>query len=135
MERRYKRAFVGYRKTDVDNMIASILSQMEGAAKTYENEKNSLLDINDRLKKEIAAAESEMRNFRDIQSQLEKSLYSGFMEACQKVYDTEKLFDESINSKAQVLKLQQEINDRIKSLTGGLLEQIKLIKGGESSEQ
>ena len=123
----FKKNPMGYNYKDVEEQFTNEKNRFKKDYSKYESELGSLVNKNQKLKKEIDSIEVQMADYKKIRKDIESKLYSAHIDACKKVYNTGKKFDDMVEYKAKIIEKQQNKNSQIKASINKLIEKIQSI--------
>jgi phage shock protein A len=112
---------------EIQELLIAEKSNFKDQYEKYEKELKQLEEENTKIKKEIKILEKEMDEYRELKEKIQVTLYNSHRDSCKEVYDTGKKFDDMVQYKTRIIKIQQSKNIEIKSSINTLLIKIKSI--------
>lgn len=111
----------------IQDLLIAEKNNFKDQYEKYEKELKKLEEENSKIKKEIAILDKEMDEYKKLKEKIQVTLYNSHMDSCKEVYDTGRKFDDMVQYKTKIIKIQQSKNIEIKSSINKLLIKIKSI--------
>lgn len=127
MKTNYKRTLMGYSPKEVEERINGLDVQFKEEFNKYNDELSVSIKKNNGLKQELEELQLKMKSYKEFKENLKEILYGSFVESFNKVYDSEKMLNEMIKYKTQILEKQEKKESEIKLSINKLLKEIDCI--------
>ncbi|KZL92153.1 hypothetical protein [Clostridium magnum] len=127
MKTNYKRTLRGYSSNEVNEKITQLNIEFKEEFNKYSSELSISTENNKKLKQELEELKLKMKSYKESKEKLQEVLYGSFVQAFGKVYDSEKMLNEMIEYKTQILETQEKKDSEIKSSINKLLKEVDCI--------
>lgn len=127
MKTNYKRTLRGYSSNEVNEKITQLDIEFNEEINKYSSELSISIENNNKLKQELEQLKLKMKSYKESKEKVQEVLYGSFVQAFSKVYDSEKMLNEMIEYKTQILETQEKKESEIKSSINKLLKEVDCI--------
>lgn len=127
MKTNYKRTLRGYSSNEVNEKITQLDIEFNEEINKYSSELSISIENNNKLKQELEELKLKIKSYKESKEKVQEVLYGSFVQAFSKVYDSEKMLNEMIEYKTQILETQEKKESEIKASINKLLKEVDCI--------
>jgi hypothetical protein len=127
MKTNYKKTFRGYSFNEVNEKITELDLEFKEEFNKYNSQLSIGIKNNNKLKQELEKLKLKMKSYKESKAKLQGALYGSFVQSFSKVYDSEKMLNEMIEYKTQILENQEKKESEIKASINKLLKEVDCI--------
>jgi predicted nucleic acid-binding Zn-ribbon protein len=127
MDKRFKKALLGYKPKEIEEILNEENSNFEKAYKEYSKELTITAEENERLKEELESIKQSTASFKDSKKAVQDMLYEAHIDTVKLLYEAEKRFEGMVTEKSGVLQMQKAKNESIKASVNRLVNDVEAI--------